>query len=390
MVPLHRRLMTNGIVGRFEIAVKASSRYDVHQVAQTVADLQVRAGRMRPGRLVNAGMQMSRLYAKSSTAVALRDHVDDASSVAPGTPLILIERRGLRGDGIATVMDDPDSGVLLEHAWSESSESAPLWVVSHGQESKREAVRQVRVHAMRLHCELQAFTSVLRACLIGQVRPALSKSLKDYMYDSAKRILRPRYNNLPQRGLFAMMSSMHASLTYDLTASIESAFHNVSPSLTRLVVEAADVGRSATENQPDKLVYLNIINSDGGKVIVGDNNVEKYDSIEIGAGAEVRGAVGRNINISDSTFGDSGLDARLEELLNRLVEQLEVLQPLLGEGGSTPVELARMAEQEAQSDEPQPSRIRALMSSILGGVRQVGEAAAPAIQTVEAIQQLVQ
>jgi len=119
---------------------------------------------------------------------------------------------------------------------------------------------------------------------------------------------------------------------------------------------------------------------------MGDNN------IEIGEKAQVRGAVGRDINIKNSEFGDAkqvtGDD--LATLVGRLIDQLEALGPKLESGSDVQIELANMAQAEAESATPARSKIRALISSILGGIQEAGEAAAPAIKTVEAIQNVLQ
>ncbi|RKT57826.1 hypothetical protein [Saccharothrix australiensis] len=382
LVPRYRRMLTNGVVGRVEVAFQVSNRFDLDDVARSVADLPVRVRGAAPGRLAAAGLALAKLYSKATTPVSCRDRAP--ALVVPGQPLILVERRGLRGDGVATVMEDPETGVLLEHLWETSvAGTAALWAVSHGSATAAAVVRQVRVHAMRLHCESQAFTSVLRACLTGRLSPATSEPLRDYLHGSAKRILRPRYESLPQRGLLAGLAKAYADLTPSVTASVEAAFRNVSPSLTRLVAEAAELGRATAPDRP-AVLFVNIKNTDGGKVIVGDNNVEKTTDIHIGDGARVQGAVGSDIGIGNSAFGDgarSGVD--LPALLRQLVTQLEQLGPTADEQ----VELARMAEVEAAAAEPSRSRIRALVSGVLSAVREAGEAAAPAIQTAEAIRQ---
>lgn len=60
------------------------------------------------------------------------------------------------------------------------------------------------------------------------------------------------------------------------------------------------MGQDRALPDADRANYVNFY-LNGGKVIVGDNN------IEIGEGAQVRGAVGRGNKITGSTFGDSAV-----------------------------------------------------------------------------------
>jgi hypothetical protein len=238
---------------------------------------------------------------------------------------------------------------------------------------------------MRLHCEFEAFASVLRSCLSRKINPEYSSRLRDYLHKTSKRILKRQYEGLPQAGLLAKMARARAEVSPDMIASIEAAFGDVRPSLARLVSEAASVAELPYRNDDESSLYLNIINTDGGRIIMGDHN------IEVGEGAQVRGAMGHKIKIHNSSFGDDGQSTgELEDLLDQLIGQLEELGPELGSRGMDHLELAHMAELEAKSEEPAPSKIRALVSSILVGIRMVGEAAAPAIKTAEAIQELVQ
>ena len=153
---------------------------------------------------------------------------------------------------------------------------------------------------MRLHCELQGFAAVLRACRSGQIQPETSDRLRDYLHVGARKLLRQEYDGFPQAELLKYVATLQEAVHEGEMSTLEEAFSNVNPSLGRLVAEVAGKGLQASPENDS--IHINLAMY-GGSLIVGDNNVTGDnnvvgdDNVQIGAHAQVRGAVGRNVKI---------------------------------------------------------------------------------------------
>ncbi|HEY3464585.1 MAG TPA: hypothetical protein VGL47_05595 [Amycolatopsis sp.] len=388
---VHRRLFFNGRTGRVELAFRTPDRGNTADVARTVAELRVRVRGARPCAFFEAGSPLTRLLLSATTPVARRGEARKTRLIVAGMPLVLVERRGIRGEGLVFPMEDPDGGVLLEHVLTGPSEiPAALWAVSHGNASDKLAIKAVRTHAIRLHSEYEAFAAILRACLRKDIDPSASETLRDYLHTASRRMLRASFGGLPQAGVLAEMAKARAALAPGESDSLEAALQEIRPSLRRLVLDAAHLRADPVDGTENRTLHFNVITnnfSEGAIVTVNSNS----NNISIGEGAQVQGVVGSGNTVTNSSFGDGGATRdRLGELVEQLIAQLEELGPRVEGGTEDQVELARAAQEELQRDEPKPGRVRGFLSSVLLGVKEVGQAAKPVIETVDAIQQLVQ
>jgi hypothetical protein len=367
----HRRLFTNGVVARGQCEFTTPRSDHLERVARAVGQLRVRVGRQSARPLVDAGAGLARVYGeatrpKSSLAGA---HDRDPQLLVPCPPLIVIER-GTHGAGSGEANDVP-AQVQMSYGWSSLQDSAvALWTITHTTTAGLDEVKRARRHAVRLHCELEAFAAVLRACRLGAIRVDESTALREYLYEGSKRLLRSTYEGLPHAELLRSIAASRETAREGELASMNETLRSLRPGASRMIFDALDVveGKGGAPFTPDILIV-------NGEVHMSDN------SINFGKNARVQGVVGHANTVVSTNIGDSK-NAQLHSLVEQLIQQLRELSPQLDAGEA---ELSEVILEEASKDQPSPSRIKALLGSILSGVQRLGEAGMPVVQTVKGI-----
>ncbi|GAA1789298.1 hypothetical protein GCM10009795_038810 [Nocardioides hankookensis] len=306
----------------------------------------------------------------------------------PTAPLALVELGNGRSLLPPSAMEDPRAGLLLEHHWvREGADELPVWVLSHGPQTPRDSIRRVRAHAMRLHCELEGFAAVLRACRLGVLDPAGPESLRTYLLEVAKRLLRQEYDGMPQASLLQYVAQKTKIDNEGRMSSLEEAFSDVSPSLRRMVRDVA----ALTESLGPEKVQINFV-SDGGSLTMGDNNIVGSgnsvgsNNVKVGDNNTVSGVVGSNNDLRNNTFGDASSGATAIDLADQLVDQLRSLGAQLT-GGE--LDLAETVAEQLRTENPPVDRIKRFLKSILDGIRTIGVSAAPAVATIASIHELL-
>ncbi|HMF59616.1 MAG TPA: hypothetical protein VK595_04560, partial [Vicinamibacterales bacterium] len=347
--PLYKRLITDGVVGRIELGFRARDTTDYLAVADAIGQIKVNVGKGTVRKLHQAGPAIALLYARSTTALSLGDG-HRAGLVLPGAPLTLIERgtpsRG--GQGV-----DAIQRLAIEHQWHwREGTGTALWVLEQDAGTAVWLVRDARVHAMRLHCEYEAFAAILRACISGRILPHESPDLTDYLHSRGKRLLRSDFRSMPQGDILENVATARRSFTEGDIASMEQAFSKVNSSLRRLIRDAAYIPTPATTGQivEDRPAKYIIRVETGGVVHVTDQNWKFENST-------VSGVFGNNAHVEGSQIGDqyNGPPVDLSGLANALLEQLAVLRQD-GLAVDDSLELAQVVSEE--TSKPQVNKGR--------------------------------
>lgn len=366
-----RRLFTNGIVGRVELEFHCPLTDDLQGLVAAVGNLNVRVGKAASMKLINAGGRIASEYATATRPISLREDKSMPRLVVPGLPMIALEH-GVASPSERKQMRKSSTKVSMEHSWSFVGDSeTALWSIRHTPSASADEVRRARRHAIRYHCEIEAFAAALRATRSGQLAVDKSPDLKEYLYASARRLLKNKFDGLPQASILRSIAASRNQEREGELASLEETFRSVNPGALRMLREASQlldgVGAGGT----------NIYVSNGGSITVNSN--------KIGKGARVQGVVGNNNIVTNSSFGDS-LSPEIVALVTEMMGQLRELEPQLS---GAELQLAEMVQAEVSRESPAPGKIAALLNSILAGVQKVGEAGAPVADTIGKILEMV-
>lgn len=375
-----RRLFTNGVVGRAELEFRSPRSLDFQKVAAAVASLNVRVGRGPAQRVIAAGGRIASEYAAATRPVAARENSSPPapSLVVPGLPMVVIEY-GVTASSEMSRMRTARAEVLMEHNWSYvGGSSTALWTISHRRSAQADEVRRARRHAVRLHCEIEAFAAVLRAIQTGRLDVEKSEALRQYLYINANRLLRDSFEGLPQAEVLRSIASVRRQEREGETLALEEAFQSVSPGFFRTLKDAAELISAAS---PSNRVNVNI-NYQGTQIM---KNHKVDNSIVIGKNSDIRGNVGRNNTIKESSFGDAP-EPEIVTLVAHMISQLSELRPLLQ---NDELELAEIVEEKVSKNPTAPGKVQGLLNSIVSGVKSVGEAGVPALETIKKIMDML-
>lgn len=375
--PLFRRLITDGVVSRLEVAFKVRQNTNPISAARAAAGVQVMIRGAGPIPLMKAGLPLARHYRISTTPN--RNSIKDAASplVRHGAPLIYIERTS--GDSTGTL--EPFD---FEQEWRYYGRNTRIATatLTHRAGTNRDLVRQMRIHAVRLHCEFEAFTLVLRACLTGALSASGSERLRDYLHRTAKILLKEKYHGIPQSDLIRLAANGRNALKTGELSGLRVAFKDVSSSLERIVADAAKLGTRAADIFPHQSAPRLYINH-RGKLIMG----AKYN---FGDNTTVYGVIGDKNRVSNAIFGGSNADTELLDLVQLLAQQVGELRKYLAPPeAQQAAEYVETVRQEIEGADLRFGRVKGLLhrlSEVIAGVR---DFALPVLETIEAIHHLV-
>lgn len=369
-----RRLFTNGVVCRAEIEIHTPKSVDRKAVAAAVGQLPVRVGTGPPKPLLTTGSQIARRYGLATCPVSARRGGLEipAEYLAPGLPLIVTER-GIEGESEWKALRREGASLGMMQQWSLlDGVHASLWSITHDPSATAGQVRRARRHAVRLHCELESFASILRACGRGILDISESPALREYLYSTSKRVLKPTYDGLPNSEVLRAIASSREDSHEGELYSLKSVLESLGPGAARMIYDATEL-MQARDN------FERVLTRREGVVIMNDN------SINIGANASVQGVVGHKNKIKDSTFGEANR-REVESLSKKLLQ--EIID--LGLGQESPeAQMAQEIAEEAQSSSPDRAGLRKKLRSILDGVKRFGEAALPVVETINKITSLI-
>lgn len=380
---LGRRLLTDGKVGRTEVEFRSSYQGSNEDVIQQVANVRVRVGRSKAGRLIDSGGRMAAEYAAATLPVLLRESYPSPLPrlVLPGKPMIVISRyagKKPRSDAL----DKSDVDWVMDQKWSSTGDSrTALWTIVHRETASKRDVERARRHAVRLHSELETFAIVLRACVQGLIDVAKSEALNEYLYRSAQRLLRNSYDNWPQVEIYkAIASSRQESREAEL-AALEETFHSVKPGMLHMLRDASKlletvahqdmpVGIQLVQNA-EKNVSLTIVNND--------------NSVRIGSNTSVENFVGSNSRVINSHIGSSS-EPDIHSLVKLMMEQLREVEPLISEDL---IDSGEIVEHQVAIDPLPVDKVQSRLDKLLTGVKKIGEAGVPVAKTIGEIMKML-
>lgn len=371
--PLFRRLMTDGLVCRVDAAFKARRHEIPETAARAAAGLRVMVGGRGPVSLIGAGAALAQHYRMSSAAQASAESSDGFPAVRHGAPLLYVERK----------VFSSGRRIDLSQRWRYYGKTrTALALLDYDESADQDIVRRTRLHIVRLHCEFEIFTIVLRGCLTGLLKAHSSEALRSYLHRTAKVLLKREYHGLPQAELVRYAANGRSALNSGELSSLGLALASVNRGLREVVVDAAKLGESAANSFPSGQGSPHIIVEQGGSLIMGD----QYN---IGDHTNIRGVVGRGNRIKSSSFAGDDANAELVGLVEDLSRQLTELRQHLSYSAAIQAAQAMSdLSKETTRRQPRLGRIRSLLGNIADVVKSIGDAGLPTIQAIEAIRHL--
>lgn len=380
---LGRRLFTDGKVGRTEVEFRGAYSGDNDYVIQQIAKIKVRVGKLEAGRLIDSGGRVAEEYAAATLPVALRK--DDRSTlpklVLPGKPMIVISRVADERSP-EDILDRNDAEWIMDQKWSTTGDSrTALWTLVHRKTATKQDVERARRHAIRLHSELETFAIVLRACMNGLVDVTKSEKLNEYLYRSAERLVRNKYDNWPQVEIYKAIASSRQEGREAELAALEETFHSVKPGMRHMLRDASglvEMTNPADESAGIRLVQN--IKKDVYLTVMNDDN-----SIHLGSNNKISNFVGSGSRVFNSQIGSASAPD-IRDLVHTMMEQLRELESPASEDL---VDFGEIIEHQLTVEPLQVEKIQTRLDRLLEGVKKVGEVGLPVAKTIGEIMKML-
>jgi hypothetical protein len=397
--PVYRRYYCDGQVGRLELGFRTPAWHwvdedqavDVDGLVTAATHVRVKlAGHHKATPIIDLGRALGPWLLAATTRAGHGHHPELARWLRAGTPAVIVEAAtselavwepAWSGDRADWSVEDQlrqtqDPGaVLVEQHWQDVDQKhrTSIWALAAMDRGSWKDAREVRVHALRLHSEVEAMRIAVR---LGDQLPSLQESrpFRDFVADRLDFLLRPRFNGLPQRRMLEVaLDTVHDAYEEELRL-----ISGLSPPLGRgLGGQLDDLGRVLdAAGAPAGAGRIVIVVTRGGILNMNDNSV----SVTGGTVGNVQGGQGNQQHVESITI--SADTSRLVEELVGLVRSLAGALPPEQVAEGTELAEAVQAEAAATAD---PSRLRSALDRVKGWAESVGEVAVPVLATVAAI-----
>lgn len=339
--------------------------------------------------IAHAGRPLAKHFLHATTAVT-----SDPSSIrpwwlSPGRPLVLVQydaRQALdlpKGTHIKQFSSD---GIRLDYAnINYRGTSTSTWYLGFEKGANRATFRELRLHLMRLHSEMQCMMLILQSAQSGKLasKPHTPEfdALQQFLNDSLRLIRAKRRYGLPQAPLLqASLSAVDAvpQEEADLLLS-ELSFAR------RQIREKVEAYAAQTRNRQSTMIFTG-----GGPVVTGD-----WRNYNIDVGGDFSGVVGEHNTVQDSLnrieqsdVSDDVKDA-LKELTAAAAQLYQNAPPEIHEKvQSVPKDVDNFCE-EALEAEPRQSILKAIGDGLKKAAQAADELGKPVIQLVTSILKLL-
>jgi hypothetical protein len=378
---------------RFELglAVEEEACEHLADVAAATLELPVRIPDVGSGHvdvpLFRAGPPLGRHLLDSTTEVTAQGTNTKDWWVAPGRPLLLVEYPAAWYDGFEppgrAIRQLESKGITLRHARLEHrGDSLSAWFVGISCHVDREVLRELRLHLLRLHAELQAITGVLQAVSKLSTVPGTDSfdALQAFLNDELGLLQTTTRSGLPQAPLLeAALNAVDAIPDAELWLLISEL-----NTARRQVLAKVEKYAQTTRQKPTTIVFT----GGGAMVVEGDREYH------VDVGGDFSGVIGDQVRVQESfnRIEQAPIGEELKSALKELTAAAAQLQQ------QAPAELRRQIEtlridleafqQEAVRPEPRRRILEALGDGLRKTAEVAGDIGAPVVHLVATILRL--
>lgn len=342
-------------------------------------------------RLADAGRPLGKHLLAATTSILPQAIATQDWWISPGRPLILVEYDASLKPDLPPgrpVRQLEDDGIFLHHSRVEhGATSVGAWFVGLDQDRDRAKLRELRLHLLRLHAELQSMMGVLRAARAGK----LPTEPGTEAFDELQRFLNHALRLLQSRSRHALPQSALLDAALDAVDAMPEAetallMHELSGA-RRQVLAKVEAYNELTRNRQTISVFT------GGGPMIHEGDLTKHYSIDVGG--DFTGVIGEQNTVQDSlnrveqAVGPDELKDALKELTFAAAALYQNAPDELRDSvESVPRDVATFRD-EALAQEPR----RAILEAVGEGLRKtaevVGDLGKPVIQLVATISRMI-
>ena len=386
MSHVFRRFYSSGVVSRYEIGFRVSrtstALLDAIDTARWLAATTTVPVRLRRETqsipIIKAGPALARHYYAASTD---RQAVGQPQPwwVAAGEPALLVEygeRDAMSVLPHARVVSSARVGAeVLHHAWLEiSGQRLGVWLLRNDDPAcRRDELRRLRIHLLRLHTERECLRLVLDAATRLRLANSVPQAdaLKDYLDASLAVVTRPVSYGVEQSQLLEVARSALSTALPGQAASYSALGRQVAEKVARYIRRSDAAAPVVTQIFGDQ---MNTHIQMGNVTVAGDFNQVTAQNIQ------------NSFNKAAGADVQAPLKEALKELTAKVAELAKQLAPDKAEAVSK--DLATLTS-EAVSKEPRKPWYELSASGLLEAAKTVGEMTGPVTAAVKAVLSLL-
>jgi hypothetical protein len=377
-----RRFYSSGTVSRYEIGFRVSrlsaSPLDARQTAQWLAATSSVPVRLRRSTqalpLLKAGHVLAQHYLAATTDRKAGGK-PEAWWVVSGEPALLVEYSD--GDGIsppphARVVSSARVGAeVLHHAWLEiANQRLSLWLLrSDNPASRRDELRKLRIHLLRLHTERECLRLVLEAAMRQRLATTVPQAdaLQQFLDASLPIVTQPVSHGVEQSELLEAARSAWSAALPGHAASLVAVGRQVADKVARYIRRSEAAAPVVTQIFGDQ---MNTHIQMGNVTVAGDFNFVTAQNIQ------------NSFNKAANADVQAPLKDALKDLTAKVAELAKQLPPDKAEAVSK--DLAALTT-EAVSKEPRKPWYQLSADGLLDAAKTVAAMTGPVTTAVKAV-----
>lgn len=377
-----RRFYSSVAVSRYEIGFRVSrlsaDPLDAAQTARWLAATSSVPVRLRRSTqtlpLLKAGPALAQHYLHSTTD-RKAGRLPEAWWVAAGEPALLVEYRD--GDAMALppharlVSSARVGAEVLHHAWLQiADQRVSLWLLrGDDPASRRDELRKLRIHLLRLHTERECLRLVLEAAMAQRLGTTVPQAdeLQRYLEGALPVVTRPVNHGVEQSELLEAARSAWSAALPGQATSLGAVGRQVADKVARYIRRSEAAAPIVTQIFGDQ---MNTHIQMGNVTVTGDFNFVTAQNIQ------------NSFNKAANADVQAPLKDALKELTAKVAELAKQLPPDKAEAASK--DLATLTS-EAVSKEPRKPWYQLSADGLLDAAKTVAAMTGPVTTAVRAV-----
>lgn len=395
--PVYRRFYSDGTVGRLETAFRVNSSRirpgtRLEDLLSDAARTEVRSPRAGATPLLRFGDELAECLLLATTS-ARRRPVDVPNWwIRAGAPVVVAELTGHEAALLDAALSQAAATqhpplaerqpVAVSQRWRQlEGARVSTWSLATADWRTPEALRELRVHALRCHAEVEALRAVLRLCHRGRLDAATSSSLREFLDQKSSFFLRRQFDRFPHRALLERVLDGIANGYEEELLAVDKLIGALRPGLAGKLADVSKVLAEASVLSAESVFVV----GQGGIVTMNDNSTE----ISGGTVGAVQGGTG-NTQYVGGVRQTVSFGTDLTDLVQQLVDTVQQVRTELPDDVAVEgQDLAETVKSEAEKPEPDTGKLSRALGRVKEWAEAVGDAAAPVIKTVAAIAALL-
>jgi hypothetical protein len=382
MSHVFRRFYSSGVVSRYEIGFRVSrastavlDAVDTTRWLAATTTVPVRLQRQTQTLpLLKAGPALARHYHAASTDRQAAGQTQPWWVVA-GEPALLIEYSEHDAMSLlphARAVSSARVGAqVLHHAWLEiSGQRLSTWLLRNDDpDCRRDELRRLRIHLLRLHTERECMRLVLEAALRQRLANSVPQAdaLKDYLGASLPVVTRPVNHGVEQSQLLEVARSAWSTAVPGQAASFAALGQQVADKVARYIRRSEAAAPVITQIFGDQ---MNTHIQMGNVTVAGDFNL----------------VTAQNIQNSFNKAAGADVQAPLKDALKALTTQVaELARQLAPDQAETVSKDLAALTSEAVSKDPRKPWYELSATGLLDAAKTVAQMTGPVTTAVKAV-----